>query len=466
MSINDSGINDKLKSAAIEIIVDEKQQLIKLGNALKWGKLSKIVLPDLKKTKKLKWWCGRSLQLRTHLGVYLLQQLLNETDRGMEQQIRCNAVYQVFCGKTVVKKWSCPDHTKIEEFRSRLNAETQKVLANELAVLANKFGFANAGDVDIDSTVQEANMSYPSDATLLVKLGCLAKKVAFYCNEHVVSFRRKGIMIDFKGIKSRARAYFFSGIKKAKDLVERSELRDLWSYVASQIEPMLKSFTLLTDSDWKAMPWNIKRAAEQVKYQAEKYIKDVEKFLIKGRMQKGKILSFHLQEVAYFEKKAKEKLVKFGRHFQIGRIGGNFLYLASAKDVRFHDKEAIKPMVEEHERLFGTQIKSLSVDKGYFSQEQEKFLVDKKVKEINLPCPCNLRNAPLVKLLPKTQERLVNRRAGIEPLIGHLKSGWQMGRSRMKSDNATKAAGYCAVLGFNLKQLMRKLAGELQRSTA
>ena len=57
-------------------------------------------------------------------------------------------------------------------------------------------------------------------------------------------------------------------------------------------------------------------------------------------------------------------------------------------------------------------------------------------------------------------EKLHNRRAGIEPLIGHLKQGWQMGRSRMKSDPTTLSAGYSSVLGFNLRQLKRYLTTE------
>ncbi len=60
------------------------------------------------------------------------------------------------------------------------------------------------------------------------------------------------------------------------------------------------------------------------------------------------------------------------------------------------------------------------------------------------------------------RQLLHNRRAGIEPLIGHTKHGGQMGRSRMKSDETTKITGYTAVLGFNLRQLARNLAGEVR----
>jgi len=49
-----------------------------------------------------------------------------------------------------------------------------------------------------------------------------------------------------------------------------------------------------------------------------------------------------------------------------------------------------------------------------------------------------LRNAPIIDY----KQTLENRRAEIEPLIGHLKRGWQMGRSRMKSDKTTESSGY------------------------
>jgi hypothetical protein len=60
----------------------------------------------------------------------------------------------------------------------------------------------------------------------------------------------------------------------------------------------------------------------------------------------------------------------------------------------------------------------------------------------------------------ETHARLVDRRAGIEPLIGHAKHGGQLGQSRMKTDATTLAAGYAAIGGFNLRQLIRHLLGK------
>lgn len=81
--------------------------------------------------------------------------------------------------------------------------------------------------------------------------------------------------------------------------------------------------------------------------------------------------------------------------------------------------------------------------------------------EVYLPRAQRKFNKPPDNSLPPEKiTMLSNRRAGIEAMIGHIKHGWQMRRSRMKLDQSTESAGYCAVLGFNLKQMIRYLTGE------
>ena len=43
------------------------------------------------------------------------------------------------------------------------------------------------------------------------------------------------------------------------------------------------------------------------------------------------------------------------------------------------------------------------------------------------------------------------------PCVTHAKRGGQLGRSRMKTDDTTLAAGYGTIEGFNLRQLIRHL---------
>ena len=119
-------------------------------------------------------------------------------------------------------------------------------------------------------------------------------------------------------------------------------------------------------------------------------------------------------------------------------------------------------MLQEHENLFGKDtLQSVATDKGYYSNKNIKALVSKNIKQIGIQVPGNTKNKNIT-LSEEDSGRLINRRAGIEPLIGHAKHGGQLGLSRMKNDRNTESAGYAAILGFNLRQTTRSLVVKLK----
>ena len=126
MSLDKSGLDAKLKSQSVALFISEDHSLLQLANALDWERLYAVVEPDLK--TGVQWPLGRKLKLRIHLPLFLLQSLKRFSDRQMEEELRYNAAYQVFCGVSVVEDWHCPDHTSIEKFRNRLQPETQRAL--------------------------------------------------------------------------------------------------------------------------------------------------------------------------------------------------------------------------------------------------------------------------------------------------------------------------------------------------
>lgn len=461
MSICQSGIDSQIQPGKVLVDIDERHPLIQLGQTLPWRDLVELILPDLKKTSAGCWWVGRKLKVRIHLGAYLLQQLFNKTDRQIEYDVKDNAAYQIFCGRSVVKKWHAPDHTKIEKFRSRLSQETQKRLANKMAIHAVKLGFADCSEVDIDSTVQESNMAYPADSCLLKKLGSMSSKVAGFLNKKFQKYVKNPIAVNMKKISKKSRDYFFLPKNSTKE-VKNKKLASLLNVVQKEVDPVLKICEELDKNLIRKMPWNFKRTINQIRELARQYLKDVKKFLTTGSLVPTKKLSFHLQEVACFTKGKLGKKYQFGRAVQLGRIKGNFFFVGKCTSVQMPDKKSLMPMIKEHENIFGkNKISSVSTDKGYYSSKNEKFLAKKGINEIGIQRPCNIKKPHPKPITKACEEKLINRRSGIEPLIGHLKQSGQLGRSRMKSDKATEASGYTSVLGFNLRQLIRhqKLIG-------
>lgn len=124
------------------------------------------------------------------------------------------------------------------------------------------------------------------------------------------------------------------------------------------------------------------------------------------------------------------------------------------------DAQSLPVVVSDHEYLFGAGVLNLvATDKGYYAKSNQDLLESKGIPEIGLPRPQRKLKVRDNSTPKEVLEKLHNRRAGIEAIISHIKHGGQMDRSRMKSDRTTLAAGYAAVLGFNLRQLKRHVIG-------
>src|SRR5262249_2386313 len=187
----------------------------------------------------------------------------------------------------------------------------------------------------------------------------------------------------------------------------------------------------------------------------------VASFLCRGVVVPDKAFSLHAKAVSCFNKGKAAKGIQLGRALQLGRIGGNFLLVGACMSIRMEDKAAVCPMIEEHQRLFGAGVlTSAGMDKGYYSGANRKYLRSLEgLKEFCLQQP-GLDTRTLSESDAATHARLLDRRAGIEPLIGHAKQCGQLGQRRTKTDATSLAAGYAAIGGFNLRQLIRHLLGK------
>lgn len=452
MSLCHEGLDVKLTDTAVTVTVSAAEPLLALANALDWGQIAHLALPDLKRTAKGCWHLGRRLSLRSHLAVMILQTLLKETDRGMEKRIQHTPVLQVFCGKSVLPHWRCPDHTKLEELRNRLSPETHRAIGEYVLRVAQESGFADASWMDVDSTVQEANISYPADSILMKKLCEKAYQVLVFLKEKKKAYVPQSLHIDIQRIRKAAQGYFFLA-KTAPIEKRRAIFARYHRLVKRELRPLIKLYQSLSERWRQSLPWNIRRTLEQVRLWGWRYLLDVGHFVRTHTVKPGKRLAFHAAAVACLKKGKVGKPHEFGRVFQLGRIGGNFLLAFACTDVRMQDKQSLLPAIHEHRALFGRhQLKQVGTDKGYYSASNIKAIEALAINADGVQRPTNIKLRPV----PEVIDTFKRRRAGIEPLIQHAKA-FGLGRTRMKSDATALASGYRAVMGFNLHQLLRHI---------
>jgi transposase, IS5 family len=461
MSICSAGLSAPCHGQPVTSEVAARHPRIQLGQVIPWPALAELVLPDLKQsTAKGKWWRGRKLKRRIPRGAFWLQWRYTLTDRQVEWGSKDKAAYQLGCGRGSGEQWPVPDHPKVEELRSRVSPETQRTLANEVAVWATALGLADPAKLDIDSTVQHATISYPAAAQLLGKLAQKCVKVVAFVKQAKKRYVSQELQIDLAAINRKAKEYFFLAKKTAIEK-RREVLRAYPHLVKQQVKPVIAFCAARPPRAYAVLPWNIRRTIEQITGQGWRWGLDVAHFMRRHPIKPGKLWAFHCRAVACLRKGKVGKENAFGRVFQVGRIGGNFLLVGACTSLRMEDAAARCPLLGEHQRRLGEgTLRSGATAKSYSSAANRKYLRALPGREeVCLQQP-GFDPATLAESERAPFTRLANRRAGIEPLIGHAKQGGQLGQSRMKHEASTLAAGYAAIGGFNLRHLVRHQLGK------
>lgn len=237
----------------------------------------------------------------------------------------------------------------------------------------------------------------------------------------------------------------------------RALFKEYHQLVKHQLRKPIEFYKSLSSHQLGKLPWHIRKTIEQARNLGWRYLLDVGHFVRTHTIKAGKILSFHAHSVACIKKGKAGKEKEFGRVFQLGRIGGNFLIAFTCDSVRMEDKHSLLPAIYEHRTIFGkTALKQVGADKGYYKEKNIRAVKALSINADGLQKTANAKK----QLSPEVIKPLKDRRSGIEPLIQHAKS-FGLEKSKMKSDTATLASGYRSVMGFNLHQLMRHMAAPI-----
>jgi IS5 family transposase len=139
-----------------------------------------------------------SIPIRTIAGIVLLKRIYDQSDESILDRWVENPYWQYFCGEVYFCHQLPFDRTELIKFRKRIGEEgSEQLLKMSVQLFPQKE--VQDDEVLIDTTVQEKNITYPTDVRLQKKIIEKCRKIA--CKERITlrqSYRRelKQLMID------------------------------------------------------------------------------------------------------------------------------------------------------------------------------------------------------------------------------------------------------------------------------
>ena len=150
----------------LETMLDSRNPLFKLANLIDWASFESAFSPLFSGEN------GRPPKpVRLMVGLLILKHVRNVSDEQVVSQFSENAYYQYFCGMQEFSPGFPCNATELVHFRKRIGEKGMELILQESIRVNNKDNSdAHHDTAFIDSTVQEKNVTYPTDAKLHKKI--------------------------------------------------------------------------------------------------------------------------------------------------------------------------------------------------------------------------------------------------------------------------------------------------------
>jgi IS5 family transposase len=401
--------------------INQEHELCLLAKKIDWDSLEKEFAPLYAKV-------GRpSIPIRTIVGLLLLKQIYDLGDETVMDRYIDSPYFQHFCGE-IYFQYDYPfDPSDFVHFRKRIGEEGMEMIFKQSIDLFGKEQIRKeVKEVRVDTTVQEKNITFPTDRKLIEKVIGHCKRIA---NEEGIKLKRT-YGREIKKLKHQLRF-----ARKPKNLKKLNKAQRRLHRIAWKIyHDLVKQLNPIPISYMKEF---------DVLYRV----------LTQKRNDTGKVYSVHEPDVLCISKGKEHKPYEFGNKssFAYTRKSG-IIVGAMAVNGNAYDGHTLEPQLEQVKELTGGKIKKAIVDRGY--------RVKGGIKGVDIVMPKTLKRESYY--LKKKREERCRSRAGIEGLISHLKHDHRMLRNYLSGTAGDKINTLLAAAAYNMKKWMRLKKEEIQ----
>ena len=359
--------------------------------------------------------------IRLMVGMQYLKYTFSESDESVVARWVENPYWQYFCGYTHMQH-ECPLHpSSLSRWRGRVGPERLEALLTEtihLAVREKQLSERDLQQVNVDTTVQEKNVTYPTDSKLLykavVKLVAAAKARGIWLRQSYIRVGKKAAVMAGR----------YAHAKQYRRM--RRQLRKLRTYVGRLIR-------------------DIRRHAGELDENLATLLSRAERIHQQRPHDSHKLYSLHEPEVQCISKGKAHKRYEFGQKVALATTNrSNWIVASRLLENNPYDGHTLAATITSAESNTGVPITDAYVDKGYRGHDYTGSAQIHVAGQGGRGCS-------------RSERRRRRRRSAIEPKIGHLKSDHRMNRCFLAGLRGDAINAVLAAAGANLRKLLRRL---------
>ena len=402
--------------------IDKGHELVLLAEKIDWGYFEQAFSHLYSK-------CGNvSHPIRFMVGCLVLKNLYNLGDETLEKAWIMNPYMQYFCGRVFFEhKFPC-DPSNFVHFRNRIGEKgIEKIFA--YSVKMHEAKVKNSKFVLSDTTVQENNTTFPTDAKL-------CKKVIDHCNKiaekEAINQRQRYTKVSKQLVRN---TYNGKHPKRAKQAKKSS--KSLKTIALRLIRELQRNFT--------------KEQQEIYKERFALYSQVVDQ----KRNDTDKIYSIHKPFTRCIAKGKAHKPYEFGNKVGLITTANKGKKIITAIEAFLHtpyDGHTIEPLLEQMQNNGHKLPEELIYDRGGRGKKEIKGV------KISTPSPPKKTDTAYQK---QTKRKKFRTRAAIEPIIGHLKANFRLAQNYFHKETGPKINAMLAATAWNMKKMMELLKQNL-----
>jgi transposase, IS5 family len=408
---------DDLFRARLSNIINPRHELVRLAQLIDWRMFETAFGPLYAEV-------GRpGLPTRLLVGLHLLKHIFNLSDEVVCAGWVENPYYQRFCGFDYFQHELPIDRSSMTRWRERIGPGGMEVLLKATIEAGLDGGVVAPREferVTVDTTVQPKAVAHPSDARLYHRGREILVRLAA---KHGLGLRQSYARLGKRALR-KAGAYLHARQNnRAKREIKR--LKTFLGRVSRDIRRKLAGHQAVAPHFARALAL-------------------VDRLLAQQRHDTGKLYSLHAPEVECLAKGKAHKKYEFGVKVSLAVTNrSGFVLGMMALPGNPYDGHTLQTAAGQVERLTGTPVARLYVDRGYRGhndrQKDRVFLSGQR------------------RGLTPTIRKELRRRSAIEPAIGHMKTDGRLGRNYLLGALGDAINAILAGVGHNLRLILNSL---------